>query len=115
MTTSSPSSDPPAGLGLISVILGSVGGVLFFLPVLGIPLSIAGLLLGLMGFLLALLARWSSLRWSVVGIVVSAVALGIGIAIGQAPASFPPSPKGPSFEQNETGPIYVPPPARPGE
>ena len=77
-------ADPPTGMGLTAVILGSVGALLFFLPVLGIPLGAAGLAFGIAGLLMAILGRWTSLRWSVAGIVVSALALGV-VGIGAHP------------------------------
>ncbi len=115
MATISQSSDPPVGMGLTSVILGSVGVLLFFLPVLGIPLGAVGLAFGIVGLLLAIFGRWTSLRWSVAGIVVSGLALGIGVAIALAPAGFLPNPKGPPAEQSLPDRPYVPPPARPGD
>ena len=95
------------------MILGSVGVLLFFMPVLGIPLGAVGLAFGIVGLLMAILG-WTSLRWAVVGIVVSGLALGIGIAIALAPAGFLPNPKGPPVEQSVPDRHYVPPPARPG-
>ncbi len=106
-------ADPPAGMGLTSVILGSVGALLFFLPILGIPLGAAGLAFGIAGLLMAILGRWTSLRWSVAGIAVSAIALGIGVLIALAPGGFLPNPKGPPIQQNAPTRLYVPPPARP--
>jgi hypothetical protein len=100
-------------MGLTSVILGSVGVLLFFMPVLGIPLGAVGLAFGIVGLLMAILG-WTSLRWAVVGIVVSGLALGIGIAIALAPSGFLPNPKGPPAEQSVPDRPYVPPPARPG-
>jgi hypothetical protein len=114
MSTFSQPSHPPAGIGLTSVILGSVGGLLFFLPILGIPLGALGLAFGVAGLLAALLGRWTSLRWSVVGIVVSGLALGIGVAIAVAPAGYLRVPAAPAAGQNVLDRPYVPPPARPG-
>jgi len=108
------SSEPPVGIGLSSVILGSVGILLFFLPILGIPLGAVGLAFGVVGLLLALFGRRSDLRWSVVGIVVSGLALGAGIAIAQAPAGLLSNPKARAVWQSVAGQPYVPPPARPG-
>jgi hypothetical protein len=73
-------------MGLTAAILGSVEVLLFFLPILGIPLGAVGLAFGIIGFLIGIFGRWTSLRWSDVGIVVSGLALGIGIAIALAPA-----------------------------
>ena len=114
MGTISASSEPPLGMGLASVILGSVGALLFFLPVLGIPLGAVGLVFGIVGLLMAILGGWTSLRWSVAGIVVSGLALGTGIAISLAPTGILPNPKGPPAEQSTADRPYVPPPARPG-
>ena len=85
--------------------------MLFFLPVLGIPLGAVGLAFGIVGLLLAICGGWTSLRWSVVGIVVSGLALGIGIVIALAPAGVLPNPKGPPVEQSVPDRPYVPPPA----
>ena len=104
---------PPLALGATSVILGSVGLLLFFLPILGIPLGGVGLLLGLAGVLLAIVGGPSSLRWSAAGTAVSALALGLDWAIALAPLGYlsnetvppnttPPAPNRP----------YVSPPAR---
>ena len=108
-----PSSGPPVGMGLTSVILGSVGALLFFLPILSIPLGAVGLAFGILGFLMAILGRWTSLRWSVVGIVVSGLALGIGVAIALAPYGYLQNPPPPPVWHNVPDRPYVPPPARP--
>jgi hypothetical protein len=113
MTTTSPSCDSPVGVGLASVILGSVGGLLFFLPVLGIPLGAVGLIFGIVGLMLALVGGWTSLRWSVAGILVSGLALGAGVVIGLSPPGYLPNPKGASSQQSVPDQPYIPPPARP--
>ncbi|MGO8749296.1 MAG: hypothetical protein ACLQNE_25325 [Thermoguttaceae bacterium] len=96
------------------MILGSVGALLFFLPILSIPLGAVGLAFGILGFLMAILGRWTSLRWSVVGIVVSGLALGIGVAIALAPYGYLQNPPPPPVWHNVPDRPYVPPPARPG-
>jgi hypothetical protein len=111
MAASSPSSDPPDGLGVISVVLGSLGTLLFFLPILGIPLGIVGLALGGVGLVLALIGGWTSLRWSAAGIVLSCVALGIGVIITQAANTSLEDLTAPSAVQHT--PAHVSPPARP--
>jgi len=114
MAALSSSSNPPVGMGLASVILGSVGALLFFLPILSIPLGAVGLTFGILGFLMAIAGRWTSLRWSIVGIVVSGLALGIGVAIALAPYGSLQLPAPPPVWHNVPDRPYVPPPARPG-
>ena len=114
MTTHSRSSDLPVGAGLTSVILGSVGALLFFLPVLGVPLGAVGLIFGIVGLVAALLGG-CGIRWPVEGIVISVLALGIGLVIGLSPKGFLPSPKEPYAQQSAGEHPYVPPPARPEE
>ncbi len=106
--------EPPLGVGLTSVILGTVGVLLFALPILSIPLGAIGLLFGLSGFVLALLSGWTSLRWSVAGIAISALALGVSIAIAHAPAGYLPTRPAPLETQPVPDRPYIPPPARPG-
>jgi hypothetical protein len=105
---------PPAGVGLTSLILATVGLLLFILPVLSIPLGVMGLTFGLVGFLMALFGGWASLRWSVAGIALSILTLAISVAIAQTAAGYlstpPPSPV---WQQVPDRP-YVPPPAHPG-
>ena len=74
---------PFTGLGMSSLVLGTVGLMLFFLPILGIPISVLGLFFGLVGFGVGLFRPRVSLRWSLGGIGMSALALllNIGIAV----------------------------------
>jgi hypothetical protein len=113
MSETSPTRDPPLGLGLTSVVLGAVGALLFFLPILSIPLGGIGLLFGLAGILLAIRGGWTGLRWSIAGLVVSAAALSVGIAIAEAPAGYLRSRPIPLNAQPLPDRPYVPPPARP--
>jgi predicted membrane metal-binding protein len=113
MRKPSPIQDPPLGIGLASVIFGAVSLALFFMPVLSVPLGGVGVVFGLVGLLLALFSRWSSLRWSVVGIVVSALALGIAIAIAQAPEAYLPTRPASLDARPVRVPHYIPPPALP--
>ena len=54
MTTAYRTFGSPYALGLTSLVLSAVGLLLFFLPILGIPLASVGLLFGLAGLLAAL-------------------------------------------------------------
>ncbi len=114
MTKSPQTADPPLGMGLTSVILGAVGVLLFFLPILSIPLGGVGLVFGLSSLVLALVGGWTSLRWSIAGVVTSGLALAVGIAIAQAPAGYLPTGTVPLNTQPVPERPYVPPPARPG-
>jgi hypothetical protein len=104
--------DPPLGLGLTSLVLGTVGLLLFLLPVLGIPISAVGLAFGAVGMLVAVFGGPSSLRWSVAGIALCLVALSADIAIGVAPEGYFPQPRTGVAEPASQRP-YVAPPARP--
>ncbi len=113
MTKTSTMQYPLLEPGLVSMILGAVGLFLAFLPVLGIPLGGLGLLFGCCGLVLALVGGWTSLRLSVLGIVLSGFALGVGLAIVLAPADWIPRHGIPPITQPESKSPYIPPPARP--
>jgi hypothetical protein len=115
MSESSATRDPPLGMGLAAVVFGTVGMLLFFLPVLSIPLGGIGVVFGLVGIGLALRRSWTSLRWAIVGLVVSGSALTVGIAIAEAPAGYLRSRAIPLNTQPVPERAYVPPPARPGD
>ena len=108
-----PTQDPPLGAGLASVVLGAVGTLLFFLPILSIPLGAVGLVFGLAGLVLAVRGGWAGLRWSIAGLVVSGAALAVGISIAEAPAGYLRSRTIPLNTQPVSVQPYVPPPARP--
>ena len=80
---------PPVGLGMSSLVIGTIGLMLFFLPVLGIPISAFGLLFGLLGLLVTLVGGRAGggarLRWTLAGIAVSCLGLAVNIAIAYAP------------------------------
>jgi ABC-type Fe3+-siderophore transport system permease subunit len=107
---------PPMELGMSSLVLGTIGLMLFFLPVLGIPISAFGLLFGLLGLVAALF--WSKggggarLRWTLAGIAVSFLGLAVNIAIAYAPAGYLPGRDVPQLWQSPPDRPYVPPPAR---
>jgi hypothetical protein len=109
------SHEPPLGLGLTAVALSLVGLFLFFMPILSIPASGFGLAFGLAGLVVAIAKGPSSLRWSVGGTVLGALALGVSIAIAMAPQGYIGSqPPLPTWNPVPDRP-YVPPPARPGQ
>jgi hypothetical protein len=104
---------PLTGLGMASLVLGTVGLMLFFLPILGIPISVLGLFFGLVGFGVALFRPRVSLRWGLGGIGMSALALLLNIGIVYAPAGYIPTggQQPPPWRAVPDRP-YVPPPAR---
>ena len=113
MSKTLPIRDPSLGAGLTSVVLGAVGMLLFFLPILSIPLGGAGVIFGLAGIALALRGGRTSLRWAIAGLVVSGSALVAGVAIAEAPAGYLRSRAIPLNAQPIAERSYVSPPARP--
>jgi hypothetical protein len=95
--------------GLTSFVLGMIGFLLFFLPILGAPISVVGLFAGLAGCLVAGATTRGSMRWSVGGAVLCLFALGLNVAVAYAPRYGPP-PTGPPTVSVPDRP-YVPPPA----
>jgi len=83
---------PLPGLGMTSLVLGVVGLMLFFMPILGGPISALGLAFGILGTISALLG-WgeASLRWGLGGIALCALSLAVNIAIWYAPGGYLPS------------------------
>ena len=73
-----------------------------------------GLLAGTADLAFAALGHRSSLRWALVGVVVSSVAVGTGLAIAFAPLGYEPSHAVPRPWQTPPDRPNVPPPARPG-
>lgn len=101
------------GLGMISLALGSVGMLLFFLPILGMPLSLFGLLFGIAGVIMAAVGGRSSLRWSILGIALCLLAGVMNVAIAYAPAGYAPQRTVPRLWLTPPDRPYVPPPAPP--
>jgi Na+/H+ antiporter NhaD/arsenite permease-like protein len=104
---------PWLGLGMSSLVLAFVAMLVFFLPILGIPVSVFALAFGIIGFFLALYSPSSSLRWSLGGIAASLLALGLNLMIYYAPEGYLPNRVGatPSWMGVPDRP-YIAPPAR---
>jgi hypothetical protein len=100
-------------LGMGSLVLGAVGLMLFFMPVLGLPVSAAGFVIGLVGWCVATFLGKGSLRWSVAGVALCLASGGASLAIGRAPVDYmfqrPPV----ELARPTIPRLYVPPPARP--
>ncbi|RRO16688.1 hypothetical protein EIL87_12775 [Saccharopolyspora rhizosphaerae] len=75
-----PSSTPANGLGTASMVLGIVGVVLAFIPIIGVlawPTVIVGLVLGIIALLRVRAGTATNKGQSITGIVLSGVGLGI--------------------------------------
>ncbi len=107
-------SIPPVGLGPTSVVLGTIGLLLFFLPVLGVPIAVCGLTLATVGAISTLWRPNESLRWILAGFFCSLASLGVGLAINYAPVGEEPRPDVPPLWQQSPVAPFVPPPANPG-
>ena len=113
MSTSVTVHESPISMGMTSLVLGTIGLLLFFLPILGLPISAFGLLFGLLGILVALVRPGQRIRWIVVGCAVSTLALAINLLITNAPVGYLAAPSVPPPWQKVPDRPYVPPPARP--
>jgi ABC-type Fe3+-siderophore transport system permease subunit len=107
---------PPIGLGMTSLVVGTIGLMLFFLPVLGIPISAFGLFFGVLGLLVAFFGTRAGggarLRWTLAGIAVSCLGLAVNVAIAYAPAGYLPGREVPKSWQSPPDRPFVSPPAR---
>ncbi len=105
-----PKLEPPRlAFGLTSFVLGMIGFLLFFLPILGAPVSVVGLFAGLAGCLVAGATTRGSMRWSIGGVVLCLLALAINVAVAYAPRYSPPPTGPPTVSVPDTP--YVAPPA----
>jgi hypothetical protein len=104
---------PLLALGMLSLVLGTIGLLLFFLPILGVPVSAFALLVGVLATIMAPFGIGGRLRWALAGLAMSATALAVNLAIAYAPGGYLPNPHGlPSWQAVPDRP-YVPPPAAP--
>src|SRR5438477_10395417 len=79
---------PLVGWGMASLVLGTIGLILFVFPILGVPISAFGLLLGIVGVVYGWFRSGVEVRWSLGGMAVSALALAVNIAILYAPSEY---------------------------
>ncbi len=112
MSESGKQPPPLPGLGMSSLVLGFIGLILAFMPVLGIPISACGLALGILGAILTAFTHSSSLRWSLAGMATCALSMLVGSALAWVPVNDLPG-KG-DLKPWPTVPDrpYVAPPAR---
>ncbi len=113
MKQDEPESLPPLGLGLSAVVLGVVGLLLFALPILSIPVSGGGVIVGVARIVAGLLRPQMRLRLAVAGVLLSGVSLGLAVAIALGPSGyFSPRSVFPMLERMPQR-HFVPPPAAP--
>ncbi|HEY2762029.1 MAG TPA: hypothetical protein VGI75_14830 [Pirellulales bacterium] len=111
---------PRLALGTISVVLGSIALMLFFLPILSIPIAICGLIVGC-GRIVRSAAyhahslphRRSELRWAIIGCLLCSTVMVLGFTIAYAPIGEASGRATPSPFWSQPDRPYVPPPARP--
>jgi hypothetical protein len=101
-------------MGTAALVLGVIALLVFFLPPLGIPIGGFGLLLGIAGFIAALISPSLNIRWSVAGIFVCVMALGVNYAISYAPPGEYPGHNPPATWNPVSDRPYVPPPSQGG-
>lgn len=101
------------GVGVASLVLSAVALLLFILPVLSIPIAIAGLFFGLIGVVISLFGCWSGFRWSLAGIALSLLTLALGIAIYQTANGYLSNISPAPTERRISSRPYIPPPAKP--
>jgi len=99
---------------MTSLVLGVISSLLFFLPILGIPLSLCGILFGVLGLLGHFAVPGTSLRWTLEGLAVSCLSLAINVAITFAPTGYLHDQNVPRPWQPVPDRPYVSPPARQG-
>ena len=106
-----PLQSPLVGLGMTSMVLGAVGMLLVIFPVLGVPISAVGLAFGLVGVAVGIPRGGLVLRWSLGGVMGSALALAVNLAVTYAPSGYLPGQEVPKYWEQPHGRPYVPPPA----
>jgi hypothetical protein len=84
------SPSPLTGLGVTSLVLGNIGLLFFFFPILGIPVSAIGLAFGLVALILPQTRRGPDLRYCIYGVLLSASALTLNTAIALGPSGLVP-------------------------
>ncbi len=98
------------GLGMSSLVLAFVALLVFFMPILGIQISVLALAFGILGLIVSPWTTGPSLRWSLGGIAASCLALGVNLAIAYAPQGYLPDRDVPAPWRTVPDRPYVPPP-----
>lgn len=100
---------PLWGIGITSFVLGTIGLLLFAMPVLGAPVSAAGLFLSILGLFTAGRVYPASLRWSSAGVGLGILSLGINVWLYYAPGRFEGRWKVPEMRSVPHRPFVAPP------
>lgn len=100
-------------LGMLSMVLGVIGMLLFFMPILGVPLSAIALLFGLIGLVMTLLPGGRGLRHSLQGCAIATLALAINLSLAYGPEGYLPPPSVPPPWQSVPNRPFIPPPSNP--
>ena len=103
---------PEPALGMASFVLAVIAMLLVFLPILGIPLSVCGMVLGIAALITALVIGGSNLRWGLAGLAASSFALVVNLAVAYAPGPEVPNPAMPQVWQPTKDKAYIAPPSR---
>jgi len=100
-------------LGVAGLALGAVGLLLFFMPVLGIPLAGCGVVLALIAVIVAIFGGggWD-FRWGVLAFLLAMFALAANLLVQWQAEETLPQWLGPGRSQ-PAAPVYVSPPPAP--
>src|SRR5947209_11178635 len=79
---------PMLSFSMTSLVLGFLATMVFFMPILGIPIALAGIVCGIIGIGMALRSRDYSMRWGLGGLAMSLLALGMLLALYYAPEGY---------------------------
>ena len=104
---------PAIEFGIASACLGAIALMLFFLPILSIPIAICGAIAGAGGVIRGTHGGALGLRWSLIGFSLCAGVFVLGVILSNAPSGEVPSYSPPIQAGGTVDRPYVPPPAAP--
>ena len=102
---------PMLSFSMTSLVLGFLSTLVFFMPVLGIPIALSGVVCGVVGICFAWRSREYSMRWGLGGLGLSLLALGMLLALYYAPEGYLMRVRMPHRWQPPADRPYVAPPA----
>jgi hypothetical protein len=105
------SSPPPLALGATSLVLSMIATMLVFLPVLSIPIAGCAAITAVGGIATAGWRAREQFNWSLMGLALSLLILGVGVAINFAPRDEQPRPLVPELWQEPAAAPFIAPPA----